>query len=103
MYIMFRLEWIMKTHVARWGNSAAVRLPKAIVDQLGLQTGQVLEVSTHDGAIALLPVPQVAGDPVYRLSDLVAEMRTHSANEPGMEWPDTLREWPVYDWPKPTT
>ncbi|MGL5363014.1 MAG: AbrB/MazE/SpoVT family DNA-binding domain-containing protein [Bosea sp. (in: a-proteobacteria)] len=92
----------MKTQVARWGNSTAVRLPKAIVEQLGLQTGQVLEISTSDGAIALQPVTPVAGGRVYRLSDLVAEMRTHSANEPGMEWPDTLAEWPVYEWPKQT-
>jgi antitoxin component of MazEF toxin-antitoxin module len=92
----------MKTQVARWGNSAAVRLPKAIVEQLGLQTGQMLEISTENGAIALQPVIPVADGPVYRLSDLIAEMRIHSANEPDMEWPDTLAEWPVYDWPKQT-
>jgi antitoxin component of MazEF toxin-antitoxin module len=102
MYIHSCLEMVMRTQVARWGNSTAVRLPKAIVDQLGLQTGQLLEISTENGAIALLPVTPVASGPVYRLSDLVAEMRTHSANQPGMEWPDDLSEWPVYDWPKPT-
>jgi antitoxin MazE len=27
----------MKVQVAKWGNSTAVRLPKAVVKQLGLQ------------------------------------------------------------------
>ena len=71
------------------------------MEELGLQTGQMLEISTENGAIALLPVAPVEAGPVYRLSDLVAEMRIHSVNEPGMEWPDHLGEWPGYDWPEP--
>jgi antitoxin MazE len=44
--------------VSKWGNSLAVRLPKALVDQLGLKEGdelsvvaasdRVLEVETQD-------------------------------------------------------
>ncbi|WP_027581628.1 AbrB/MazE/SpoVT family DNA-binding domain-containing protein [Bradyrhizobium sp. Ai1a-2] len=30
--------------VSRWGNSLAVRLPKALVDQLGLKEGDELRV-----------------------------------------------------------
>lgn len=30
--------------VARWGNSLAVRLPKALVDRLGLKEGDDVEV-----------------------------------------------------------
>ena len=30
--------------VSRWGNSLAVRLPKALVDQLGLKEGDELNV-----------------------------------------------------------
>lgn len=30
--------------VSRWGNSLAVRLPKALVDQLGLKEGDELDV-----------------------------------------------------------
>lgn len=30
--------------VSRWGNSLAVRLPKALVDQLGLKEGDELSV-----------------------------------------------------------
>ena len=30
--------------VAKWGNSLAVRLPKALVEDLGLKTGDEIEV-----------------------------------------------------------
>ncbi|HTJ63385.1 MAG TPA: AbrB/MazE/SpoVT family DNA-binding domain-containing protein [Alphaproteobacteria bacterium] len=31
-------------HVSKWGNSLAVRLPKALVDELGLKPGDELRV-----------------------------------------------------------
>ena len=31
-------------HVSKWGNSLAVRLPKALVDDLGLKPGDELEI-----------------------------------------------------------
>lgn len=38
--------------VSKWGNSLAVRLPKALVDQLGLKEGDELNVvAARDGAI----------------------------------------------------
>jgi antitoxin MazE len=39
-------------HVSKWGNSLAVRLPKALVEQLGLKEGDQLNVvAARDGAI----------------------------------------------------
>jgi antitoxin MazE len=38
--------------VSKWGNSLAVRLPKALVEELGLKEGDQLNVvSARDGAI----------------------------------------------------
>jgi antitoxin MazE len=38
--------------VSKWGNSLAVRLPKALVDQLGLKEGDELNVvAAEDGTI----------------------------------------------------
>jgi antitoxin MazE len=31
-------------HVAKWGNSLAVRLPAAVVDALGLKAGDEIEI-----------------------------------------------------------
>jgi len=38
--------------VARWGNSLAIRLPRAVVDALGLKEGDAVEVQVA-GARAL--------------------------------------------------
>lgn len=51
----------MKVQVAKWGNSTAVRLPQAIVRQLGLKSGMTLEVSVEDGAVKLAPEANEAG------------------------------------------
>ena len=40
--------------VSRWGNSLAVRLPKAVVESLGLRPGDQLEiVSIHAGHMVI--------------------------------------------------
>lgn len=40
--------------VSRWGNSLAVRLPKAVVEDLGLRPGDQLEiVSTDTGRMVI--------------------------------------------------
>jgi antitoxin MazE len=36
-------------HVAKWGNSLAVRLPKALVDELGLVAGDELKIVHAEG------------------------------------------------------
>jgi antitoxin MazE len=47
---MYILE--MAVQVSKWGNSLAVRLPKSLVDALGLKEGDELEVvAAKDGVI----------------------------------------------------
>ncbi len=36
-------------HVAKWGNSLAVRLPKALVEALGLKAGDEVDLSPLPG------------------------------------------------------
>ena len=35
-------------HVAKWGNSLAVRLPKSVVEALGLKEGDDIEIISPD-------------------------------------------------------
>ncbi|HEY3813625.1 MAG TPA: AbrB/MazE/SpoVT family DNA-binding domain-containing protein [Caulobacteraceae bacterium] len=35
-------------HIARWGNSLAVRLPAAVVEALGLKEGDEVEIHVAD-------------------------------------------------------
>lgn len=43
----------MKAQLVRWGNSLAVRIPKPIVEQAGLDEGEELNVSARAGRIAI--------------------------------------------------
>jgi antitoxin MazE len=61
--------------VNRWGNSLAVRLPKWLVDQLGLSAGDALTiVSVDEGRVTL------ARDTAR--SDALARMRTRRIRLP---------------------
>ena len=54
----------------KWGNSAAVRLPKEIISQLGLEIGDELETEIQGQTIVI----KAAKRTKYKLSDLLAEM-----------------------------
>jgi antitoxin MazE len=57
--------------VAKWGNSLAVRLPKAVVEQLGLRPGDRVEiVAAEPGRLVL--------DRDSRREAAVARMRTRA-------------------------
>jgi antitoxin component of MazEF toxin-antitoxin module len=59
----------MKLNIQKWGNSAAVRLPSAMLAQMGVKIGDAFEVDVS-AENALLHVAK----PHYKLSDLLAEM-----------------------------
>jgi antitoxin MazE len=69
----------MKALIGKWGRSAALRLPKAYLEALGIKAGDEVEV-TLEGKTLL-----VAAKARPRLEDLVADMKTQ-------ERPDVI-EW----------
>lgn len=83
----------MKVQVSKWGNSTAVRLPKAVVDQLGLKPGMTVDVSVDGQSVMLAPnrpqsVRELNGmpDPVT-IEWIVAEIkRLGPENEPKDDW-----------------
>lgn len=46
----------MKTDLAKWGNSAAVRIPKKVLDALDLTIGDALDLTAEDGCICIMPI-----------------------------------------------
>jgi len=46
----------MNTKIQQWGNSLALRIPKAFAVEAKLQKGSVVDVSEEDGKIILTPV-----------------------------------------------
>jgi antitoxin MazE len=59
----------MHTQIAKWGNSLALRIPKALAQQLRWQEGDRLELAVNEnGEVWLRPATMLA----YRLKYLVA-------------------------------
>lgn len=44
--------------IAKWGNSLAVRLPKELVRELGLQEGDQIDLVKDDGAVKVRRLPR---------------------------------------------
>jgi antitoxin MazE len=85
----------MRVQIAKWGNSAAVRLPKPVMEQLRLKPGQDVELSIEGRELRLQPL---RAHRVYRIEDLVAEMRRlgHENEPPCEDWSAVEAPWPEY-------
>jgi antitoxin MazE len=54
IYIARKISLEIKMLISKWGNSLAVRLPKTLVDELGLKEGDELNVvAARNGTIAV--------------------------------------------------
>jgi antitoxin MazE len=62
----------MLAKVQKWGNSLALRLPKALADEAGVQLNSAVEVSVRDHTITIEPVREKKA---YALDDLLAGVR----------------------------
>jgi len=66
----------MKTTLQRWGNSQGIRLPKSIIESLGMTVGApvIVEVSGDHSQITIKPVTE--SRPTrgrHRIEDLIAK------------------------------
>ena len=46
----------MKTRIAKWGNSLAVRVPQPFAEEVGLEDGREVDLSLVDGKLVLSPL-----------------------------------------------
>ena len=46
----------MYTTIKKWGNSRAVRLPKAVLEMVGLHENARVEIKVQDGKLIISPV-----------------------------------------------
>jgi antitoxin component of MazEF toxin-antitoxin module len=58
----------MTTVVQQWGNSRAVRIPKALATELGLDIGREVELAKVNGNLVIRPVRKKSR---YKLSELL--------------------------------
>lgn len=75
----------MQMTIKKWGNSLATRIPKAIVDSVGLQLDQEVNVEAIDGKIVITPTRTTKE---YSLKDLLGqcEPETMSLDKEDKEW-----------------
>ena len=57
----------MRTQVQKWGNSLALRIPKVLANEVGLDSESPVELSIEDGSIVIRPTRIKT----YDLKDLV--------------------------------
>jgi antitoxin MazE len=72
----------MRTTIQKWGNSLAVRIPKAFVKEAHVAYGTAVDLSVDDGKIVIDPHLE----PEYRLADLlkgVTKRNLHAEVETG--------------------
>jgi antitoxin MazE len=72
----------MQTTIQKWGNSLAVRIPKAFVREAHVAYGTAVNLSVEDGKIVIEP----HAEPEYRLKDLlkgVTKRNLHGEIETG--------------------
>lgn len=66
----------MQTRIQKWGNSLAVRIPKAFVKEAHVAYGTRVDLSVDDGKIVI--APQI--EPAYRLEELLKGVTKHNVH-----------------------
>lgn len=59
---------LVELKIQKWGNSAAIRLPALLLEQINVQIGTSLSVAVRPEGVMLTPAR-----PKYSLDDLVAQ------------------------------
>ena len=67
----------MQSKVSKWGHSLAVRLPKAVVAQLGFKQDGAVSLEIRDGQLLIRPVGE---EKVYSLDELVAGITSENCH-----------------------
>ena len=67
----------METTIKKWGNSLALRIPKALAEEAGLYYELSVELSLLDGKLVIAPVEQPKLD-LEAMLDQITEENLHS-------------------------
>ena len=74
----------MQIKIQQWGNSAAIRLPAAVLKQMRLGVGSTLSLDTTGEALVLKPVRP---KPKYTLEELMAQCDLNAPE------PEDMADW----------
>jgi len=76
---------MMRANVGLWGSSAGIRIPKAVMQQVGLKIGDAFEMKVSGKTVVLQPYRSR-----YKLADLVNACNL-DAPPPDLGWWDDMR------------
>jgi antitoxin MazE len=93
MYLLCRYslkEEAMRSRILKWGNSLAVRIPKAFADEIRVGQGSSIQMMVENGSLMIVP----EREPEWTLEALLAgitEENLHSPWETGA--PEGEENW----------
>jgi antitoxin MazE len=58
----------MQTKIQKWGNSLALRIPKAFADEISIEQNASVEISVIEGKIVIAPIAEAE----FTLDELLA-------------------------------
>lgn len=67
----------MKVQVQKWGNSLALRIPKAFAVESNISQGSTVEVSLENGRIIVFPVVE----PEFSLDEMLAQITPENSHD----------------------
>lgn len=80
-----------KAQVVKWGNSLAVRIPKAVAEQARMKEGDAILIKAARGRIELRPAVRIP-----TLQELVAQITPENRHAETQWGPDVGKE--VIEW-----
>jgi antitoxin MazE len=73
----------MKTKIAKWGNSLAVRVPQPFAEEVGLEEGAEVDLSLMEGTLVVTPVARRREWSLARLLEGITEENVHEETDTG--------------------
>ena len=70
----------MKATVKKWGNSAAMRIPAAVMEAMHLDLDEVVDVREEEGRIIIEPIRQQAYELRALLKGITPKNQHHAAD-----------------------
>lgn len=71
-----------QTHLAKWGNSRATRIPSKIIKELNLSDDQELSVAVQGDSIVLTPIKKQPTN----IHELFANWQDDGQRDPELDW-----------------
>ena len=65
----------MHMTIKKWGNSLATRIPKAVVESIGLHLNQEVDIEAINGKIIITPIKKKKE---YKLEELLSQCKPGS-------------------------